>query len=316
MRKIIVCLLLLVYFITVKAQDKIITTKHDTISCKIITISTSRIFYEQTEADKVTGKSISIDEVEGYTRQPKTLANNQYYADNYGYIAKRMHPRKHFWTFNLALGNSYMHELFENLEVAEIDDYYLQLKQGIHLNANAHYLLSDYIGLGLQYSFLNTRLSTSILQELESTYPVYVSANVNVRQYINFVGPSVLFQQYLGQKHKLKLTENLATGFLAYRFEQQKTVDIPSNSYFYTNTDNALTTGKTIGATMGLTAEYFIRPNLSVGVGGSFLYGKLTNVTWEYKNSNGDSEEETHEEMDEPLNLSRFDYSVVLRFHF
>ena len=282
MRKIIVCLLLLVYFITVKAQDKIITTKHDTISCKIITISTSRIFYEQTEADKVTGKSISIDEVEGYTRQPKTLANNQYYADNYGYIAKRMHPRKHFWTFNLALGNSYMHELFENLEVAEIDDYYLQLKQGIHLNANA----------------------------------LYVSANVNVRQYINFVGPSVLFQQYLGQKHKLKLTENLATGFLAYRFEQQKTVDIPSNSYFYTNTDNALTTGKTIGATMGLTAEYFIRPNLSVGVGGSFLYGKLTNVTWEYKNSNGDSEEETHEEMDEPLNLSRFDYSVVLRFHF
>ncbi|MCE5332898.1 MAG: hypothetical protein LLF95_12260 [Bacteroidales bacterium] len=314
MRKVFVCLLLSVFMFSLQAQDKIITTNKDTIFCKIVTLSATQIFYEQTEDAKIAGKSIALDEVAGYFREPQPASVYQPQSNN-SIVTERtaIAPTKP-WILELSAGGSNMPWLLANIADDEMEDAYQQLKKGIYMNASAHYLLSDLIGVGLQYSLLGSGYKGSNFQVLDPSYPIYIASNSKVRQYINYAGPSVLFQQYLDQQRKLKLTETLSGGVLTYRIEEQFSMDVPSPSYYYTNSYNILASGTTYGGRFGLSAEYFVLPYLSVGVGGSFLYSRLSTLTMEY-HSEGNVEESSNQELDNPLKLSRIDYSLVLRFH-
>ena len=314
MRKIFVCLFLSVFVFLLKAQDQIITSKGDTIFCKIVTMSSTRIFYEQTDGTKITGKSIVLDDVVSYSRQTETIAKQTQLNRSEIVERRRTVPEKRI-IFELSVGVSNMPWLLGSVGSSEMNEAYEQLKKGLGVGVSVHNLFTSSIGFGLQYSFFSSGYSGNSFQVIDPTYPIYMVGNIKTRQYVNYIGPSVLFQQFLDPNHKLKLSETLSVGVLSYRNEEQFSMDIPSSSSYTTSSYNVLGNGLTIGGRLGCSVEYLVLPYLSVGVGGSFLYGQLSTMNLEYRDSGGNSESIPNQKLDNSLNLSRFDYGLVLKFH-
>ena len=314
MRKIFVCLFLSVFVFLLKAQDQIITSKGDTIFCKIVTMNTTRIFYEQTDGTKITGKSIVLDDVVSYSRQTETIAKQTQLNRSEIVERRRTVPEKRI-IFELSVGVSNMPWLLGSVGSSEMNEAYEQLKKGLGVGVSVHNLFSSSIGFGLQYSFFGSGYRGDNFQTIDPSYPIYMVGNIQSRQYVNYIGPSVLFQQFLDPNHKLKLSETLSVGVLSYRNEEQFSMDIPSSSSYTTSSYNVLGNGLTIGGRLGCSVEYLVLPYLSVGVGGSFLYGQLSTMNLEYRDSGGNSESIPNQKLDNSLNLSRFDYGLVLKFH-
>ncbi len=314
MRKIFVCLLLSVFVFLLKAQDKIVTSKNDTIFCKIVTMNTTRIFYEQTEGTKITGKSIALDNVASYSRQAETTAKQSQHAHSTATERRQIVPEKKM-IFELSVGVATMPWLLASVGNSEMDEAFEQLKKGVTVGVSVHNLFTSAIGFGFQYSFFGSGYRGDSFQTIDPTYPIYMVGNIKTRQYVSYLGPSVLFQQFLGSNRKLKLSETLSGGLLSYRNEEQFSMVVPSSSSYTTNAYNVLGNGLTIGGRFGCSVEYLVLPYLSVGVDGSFLYGQLSTMNLEYRDSGGNSESLSNHKMDNSLNLSRFDYGLVLKFH-
>ncbi len=313
MKKIVAFLLLSVLAVSNKAQDRIITSNKDTIHCKIVTISTTKIFYEQNEGSKIAGKAINLDDVAGYFRDSKSTVN----TSNTVYVNKQIKQRiapAHPWVLGVSVGGAYLPWFLDNFPDTEENDYEY-LKNEYQFSSSIHYLFSNFIGVGIQHSFIGASRNRDRTEVVDQTYPIYMTGRSEERQYINYVGPSVLFQQFIGSKHKFQLSETLSAGWLSYRNEEQFSMDVPAGNNYHSNNYNVLGIGNTIGGTFGLSAEYYVQPYLSVGVAGSFLYSKLKRVSIDYKNSEGDTRNEPSQELPYALNLSRIDYSLSLRFH-
>lgn len=55
---------------------------------------------------------------------------------------------------------------------------------------------------------------------------------------------------------------------------------------------------------------------MSVGVGGDFIWALLKKASIETRGSNDYSSSTEDQELSDPMNLSRIDYSIVLRYKF
>jgi len=300
---------------TLSAQDKIITVSGDTILCRIVSVSDNRIIYEQ-PADKkqVSGRIIPLNEVAEYFRAPATQSSGEIYISQ---------TPERPWLLSLSIGGGHMPWLLENVAEEEADSY-KNFNNGFALNATAHYLITNNIGFGVQYSFFTSSVkNNSPIPMMTNPFPLYTSSDIHKRQYINYAGLSIVFRQFLDNNRKFSLSETLGGGLLLYRGESQnKTFMLNFYSYmnqqFYAQfqyiSQNSLVTGNTLGATIGISAEYKILPYLSIGIGGNFLHGSLSKVSERYKDSNGGTGNFAGEKLDNPLDLSRIDYLLVLRF--
>jgi hypothetical protein len=296
----------------VNAQDRIITVKQDTIHCQIVSIGTEHINYEQKSTNGyVVGKSIPIDQVATYFRLPRSSSN----------ISSRRPERP--WLFGISPGGSWMPWLFEDVE--DVPDYAKKIATGFHLNVSGHYLITNFFGAGIQYSFFHSSTDGEYPIVINPYYPTYTMSSEKEKQYINYIGASIIFQQFLDKKKKFQLSETLSGGMLFYRGESQTSTTYLNTSYYgssyyapiyFTYSRNTLITGRTFGATAGLSAEYYVIPSLSIGIGGDFLFGSLKKVNGEVKDSEGGKNKIKDQELDEPIKLSRIDYSLSLRFHF
>ena len=236
------------------------------------------------------------------------------------HIVSASRTPEHPWLLSLSVGGGHMPWLLENV-AEESADNYKNFNNGFALNATAHYLITNNIGFGVQYSFFTSGIKNSNPTMINS-FPLYTSSDVLERQYINYAGLSVVFRQFLDNDRKFSLSQTVGGGLLLYRAESQSKIFTYNYSGIYQQyyaqfqyiNQNELVTGNTFGATIGISAEYKILPYLSVGIGGSFLYGSLSKINGEYKNSDSGSGKFAGEKLDNPLNLSRIDYSLVLRF--
>ena len=315
MRKILFLSFVLFVQLAVPAQDKIITTSGDTILCRIVSVSDSRIIYEQrTDKKDVVGKMIPVSEVAEYFRAPVAQLSNEMYH--------RSRTPEQPWLLSMSVGGAYLPWL-ENImgESSENNDY-KKFNKGLALSANIHYLITNNIGFGVQYSFFTSGYKSNYPTMIDSYYPVYSNSDTRERQYINYAGLSVIFREFLDQNRKLSLSQTLSGGFLLYRAESQSKgfwpYYDPSTLQNYTQfrdvSQNTLVTGNTFAGTIGISAEYKILPYLSVGLGGSFMYGSLSKVSGEYKDSSGVTDTVTDVKLPKSLKLSRIDYSLVVRF--
>ena len=100
MKKIIISLLIFIPLQIVSGQDKIITIEHDTIHCRIISVSPIHIQYEQkTENGNTTGIYIPAEQVLVYLRSPQPAEINPYDQTD------RQKPKpinKHYVGFNFS----------------------------------------------------------------------------------------------------------------------------------------------------------------------------------------------------------------------
>ncbi len=305
--------LFLLLFINAKAQDKIISINQDTIHCRIVSISNERIFYEQKNNDgSITGKSMPLSQVAEYLKlhQPETNS----YTDKPEEPKSKFIPENRF-SLRLDAGYSTMPWYLDNLQLSsEMPDYYDKLKSGFHINAGAHYMIRSFLGLGAEYSFFKTDASGSMPIEYFSS--VFLMQSEECRQYIHYLGGSVLFQQHPDARKKFTVSESLSAGVLFLRLEDQSTYPDVSMSGYSDMSDNLLLTGNSFSAKVGLSAEYKLFEFVSLGLGGDFIWCSLKKASFESRGSDNDSYSSDKEELSEPLKVSRIDYSLVLRFCF
>ena len=303
----------LLLFFSAKAQDKIISITHDTIHCTIVSISNERILYELKNNDgSVTGKVMSLSQVAEYSRSHQPEKNSESFELK---TPKPEYSLENPLCLGLNLGGSTMPWYFDNFQsLSVMPDYYNKLKTGFHINANAHYMIRDFLGLGIEYSFFKT--STSGTFHIEYSMSTFLMESENYRQYINYLGPSVLFQQHLDAKRKFIISEALSAGVLFFRMENQITYPNVSQTRYSDNSTNMLLSGKSFSGKLGLTAEYRIFEAVSVGLGGDFMWCLLKKASFELKGSNIASSSNDNQELSAAMKLSRIDYSFVLRYRF
>lgn len=302
MKRLLFLCVLIILGAMVNAQDKIITIGQDTLHCRIVSIGSGHISYEQESANGyMVEKSIPMEQVATYFRMSKSTPNISWRPDR---------P----WLFSIHAGGSWMPWLLKDVEDAP--GYEKKLAKGFHLNASGYYLITRFFGAGIQYSFFHSGVEGEYPTDFNLNYPIYMMTSGKEEQYVNYIGTSVIFQQYLDKNKKIQLSETLSEGVIFYRCESQTSMTYPSSSVYDTHNSNALITGWTFGATFGISVEYSVLPYLSIGCGGNFLFGSLKVVNIERKDSQGSKDKMKGTELDDPLKISRIDYSFVLRIHF
>jgi hypothetical protein len=300
-------------FLGTKAQDRIISISHDTIHCTIISINNERIRYEQKNMDgSVTGKLINLSQVAEYTRSAQPENNPKPRKLK---TSRSVNVPEDLWCLGLNIGGSTMPWYLDNVQSsAALQDYYSKLKKGFHINAAAYYMINGSMGLGAEYSFFNSGFN-GILQSPYST-SIYLMIPERYRQYLNYLGPSVLFVQHPDIRRKFIISESFSVGAMFVRLEDQNTYPNVDNSGYTDITNNSLLTGNTLSAKLGLTAEYRLNRNVSVGLGGDLIWALLKKASFESKGTNNSSSSSENQELTNAMNLSRIDYSFVLRYHF
>lgn len=302
----------LLLFFSTKAQDKIISINRDTIHCNIVSIGNERILYELKNKDgSVTGKFIPLSQVAEYTCTHQQEINSK--------MGKQKAPKPVYtpanpWRFGFNIGVSNMPNYFDHLQsTSTLPDYYNKLKTGFHINTNLHYMIADFFGLGAEYSFLKTNVSGSMQEEYSTS--IFLTVSEKYRQYINYLGSSVLFQQHLDPGRKLVLSESLSAGVLFFRLENQIAYPNINYSNYSDLANNTLLTGKSFSAKLGIAAEYRLLKNVSMGLGADFIWCKLKKASFESKGSNT-SYSSKDQKLSNAIKLSRIDYSFVLLYHF
>lgn len=313
MNKFALLILFLLLFIHAKAQDKIISINQDTIHCKILSISNERIYYELKNNDgSITGKSMPLSQVAEYTKFDQPEPNSK--MDKPATPKSVSSPGNRV-CLGLDAGYSTMPWYLDNYQLSSATpDYYNKLESGFHINAGAHYMIKSFLGLGAEYSFFKTDLRGSM--PIEYSYSLFLMASEKCRQYINYLGASVFFQQYLDARQKFMLNESLSAGVMFIRLEEQTTYPSVSQTGYRDISNNLLLTGNHFSGKFGLAAGYRLFESVSVGLGGDFIWCSVKKARIESKESNNYSYSSGKEKLSEPLKLSRIDYSFVLRYYF
>ncbi len=272
--------LFLLLFINAKAQDRIISLKNNDGS--------------------VTGQSISLSQVSEYLKlyQPET--------------PKKLFPHENRFCLGLDAGYSVMPWYVGYFQIVpKIPDFYDRLKTGLHINAGAHFMITGLWGLGAEYSFFKTDASGTMPIEYPSS--MFIIQSEKCRLYINYLGASVLFRQYLDARQKFTVSESLSAGILFLRLEDQSTYPEISWSGYTDFTDNLLLTGNSFSGKFGLAAGYRLYGPVSVGLSSNFIWGTLKNGSFESRGSDRHRYTSGKQKLPEALKLSRIDYSFVLR---
>lgn len=315
MNKFALLLDFLLLFFSATAQDKIISINNDTIHCRIVSIRNDRILYELNNNDgTVTGKFIPLSQVSEYL-------NSHQQEINLNTGKKERSRSENVYEKPLCLGlNSGISTMpwyleFYSLSSTFLPDYYNKLKTGFHINASAHFMVNRFLGLGIEYSYYKTSTSGSIPG---TTYysSVFLMESEKYNQHINYLGISVLFQQHLDAQRKFTINEYLSVGVIFLRLEYQNTYPNATEFSYTDASTNMLLTGKSYSAKFGLTAEYRVLKDISVGLGGNFISSSIKKVSIESKGSNNYSYKDKNQELSSAINLSRIDYTLVLHYYF
>gem|GEM_PF-721303 len=324
-QSLLISLFVMLLLTATKAQDKIVTTGKDTIECRIISVGTERINYEQKAAgNQVTGKSIAISEVLQYFRTGQSGKSKR----NDRIRTSRQKPERRY-LFSLQGGLAHSFTDFDNYQnmmiqsgvpVSQAEDYVGKLKNGYHLNAGFHYLLATFMGIGADYTFFQaTSDGKFLINGGSGSVPVYVTASIREKLYTHFAGPSVLFQQFPG-KGKIKISETLSPGIVLFRGETRSNdyqIYWGNNDYYdgqppqYYDQSNSLTTSKAFGAKGGVSLEYCFTHQLSAGLAANFIWAKLHKASVKSLNYN-----EEDQELDKALSVSHLDYGFTVRYNF
>ena len=329
-QKLITGFIFLLAFTYAKGQDKIITLQKDTILCEIVSVSPTHIHYEQKGDNQNTvGRFISIEQVHEYYR-------NSQEQEFFPAASKIKRPKEPFdrWRVGIQGGGAYLLSSFfkmeQNMQAAgipqsKIDDYSKQLRNGFYMGADVHFLITRFLGVGLKYSLFttSTRLDYSINTHgyyfitsnvsLGYHIPTYYPISEKDKYYVNYIGPSVVFQHWLDKNRKFRINEELSIGYVRYREEGRY------EPYQYVNTDqgitffnNMLAEGNALGGSAQVAFEYYPLSWLSVGANAGVLLTSFGSL----KVSSKETSTRQNLKGDDRINMSRIDYSVGVRFHF
>lgn len=328
MRKLLLIFLFFVSWAAANAQDRIITIRRDTIECRIVSVNGDRITYEQKNPDNsLVGKSISTLEVLQYYRTGR-FNKEGYQLDD---VKVRRQRPEHRWLFSLQGGmahsftdydDSRMNMINVGNSASAVDDYFGKLKNGYHLNASAHYLLSYFIGIGVDYNlfYAASKGEFLIYNHSQTDLPSFFKYSTDERLYSHFTGVSVLFQGFFDSKKKIRISQTISPGVVQFRQEGRDIQNYGRYSYgygygyggpSYYQPFNSVLTSAPFGAKGSLAIDYALTSHLSAGIAGDFMWAKVRKASAKTSMSVIKGQK-----LENHINISHLDYGLIVHYNF
>jgi len=236
MKNLIISFLILIPLQIVSGQDKIITIQHDTIFCRIVSVSSTHIQYEQKDENQdIVGKFLPTEQILEYYRNSQSSDIN----------SDRQMPKpvnKHYFGFNITPGI------------------------GKYIGRYSSTWDENYFGVGVEYTnrLDNTEVGAGLIISNETSISVPFTAKKYLGEYI-FIGISMMAGYDL-KEESLCIGTVFMIG-LEYVFENGFSLSLtPNLRYSLTNltgnkdnpnsqgviVDTSIKTLQHVGATIGI----------------------------------------------------------------
>ena len=276
------------FAIQLQAQDLIVTSKGDSINCKITKVKSDNIYFVFKYKEEIRNTLLPVNQVAIYQKNYYSTAE----VPANKIPGKEIYPR-----FRAAIsgGWSYRTASISSSVPSDFKNYMQKLRSGFHYDLGVSYFFSEMLGAGIRY---NEFLSSNKIENVYATYPdgstEYGYMNDDIR--IKFIGPSFCLRLFNSTKKNYFFSE-IALGYMDYR-----------DKGFLVNTP-LLIKGSTSGSCMSIGYDIGISKNLALGFQLSALTGVLNRLT----TTDGTFTQTT--KLDEYENLARIDLSIGLRFN-
>jgi len=198
----------------------------------------------------------------------------------------------------------------------QADDYYKKLRYGLSAGADVYYLISQFLGVGVKYSgFTSSVQMNYTVNQNNAAIPTYYSVSEKERIYLNYVGPALLLQQWLGSSHRFRLNEEISAGYIFLRDQMQ----FDPYQYVFVNPItnqkqyNVLKEKTFYSGVVQLSFEYYPVSSLSLGLSAAGVPAIFRSI--KVSDNSMTNVEETLGKS-HSLDLSRIDCSLSVRFHF
>lgn len=279
MKKLFIFSILALSFGQLSAQDLIVTTKGDSLNCKITKVKSDNIYFTFSNNGNTFNSLLPMSNVDSYKYGNQS-------GDGYSSTPS---PDYQKIAFSVTGGYSRrLAKIAENLPSAS-EEYVKQLKNGYHFGADFAYYFTENYGAGAK--FVTFKASNSGNIHVDN----YGRADVKDEISMPFIGP-MFSMRYQNEKNSFLL--NYALGYYGY---------IDKWTVGYTNGTNK---GGTAGLMFDIDYSYWFAKNTALDIRLAFISGTLSSFTRE----SGSSKEKVELEKDQYEGLGRMDISVGLRF--
>jgi hypothetical protein len=279
------------------SQDLIVTTEGDSIRCKITKVEPERIYFSHYSEGVIHETLLPISSIKMY--ETKFYGTPDYLEEsgklNYNYTQ----PKANFPRVRIAAQGGYSYRLAKVPEGMStlLEEYIKKLKSGYHLGGDINYFLSQKFGLGLKYSYYQSknRLNDIYIEYDDGTI---ATGDMSDRIKINYYG-LVLSLRDISKNQSGAWLGSLSFGYMSYynnaEFIREK-MDI---------------TGGTVGMVVDLGYDFFLSDGFGLGLGLSISLGTLSELDLD----DGSTIRTVELDSENFENLSRVDLSIGLRFN-
>lgn len=288
MKKILFLLFFLNCFISVFAQDLIVTKDGDSINCKITKITKDNIYFTFRHKNEIRHTLLPVTELKDHQSDYFQVSD----------IPKEKQPgKRNYPHIRIAFNGGYGYRTsgISSTVPSDFRDYTKELFSGYQYGGDFTYYFSETLGMGLKYSSFNASNSLD---------NVYVEDSNGNRRYgkmsdaikISFVGPG-FSTRFLNRNKKNAFLMNMALGYMGYK-----------NNFMLV--DPYKMNGSTMGIAFDFGYDFTISKNLILGAQISAISGVLTG----YQLNDGNTTQKIDLEKENYEGLNRIEISVGVRF--
>lgn len=283
-------LMLLFSVSDLSAQDLIITSKGDSLNCKIHSVKNEKVYLTFKHKDEI--RTIFI---------PKSNISEMKYGfySNAIVPAARLMVKENYTKWRFAVDGGFVNRtgaIPPGLSSAQ-QNYIKDIKSGSGLSLGIQYFTSENLGFGWLYNHHNSSASLPgfSMQDADGTY---FSGLLSEDVSINFNGP-VYYARFYDIKKKNAVVTGLGLGYLGY---------LDQSSVGNMNFDLI---GGTFGMYLSLGYDIKLSKSLDLGLKIALVGGTLTQYDFVYQNYRETIflDENSYE------NLSHFDLTIGLRLN-
>jgi len=273
---------------SIYSQDLIVTNEGDSINCKITKVKPDNIYFTFKHKDEIRSTLLPLSGIK---------------VHQFNYFQKSEVPKdkvvayENYQHFRIAINGGFSYQTAKVAESvpSEFKDYIKELKSGYHFGGDLTYYFTEPLGFGIKYYLFKSSNS------LDNIYVKDINGNRTYGKMsddltISFIGPT-FSTRLLNYNKRNAFLMNLSLGYMGYSNDE---VII----------DKYKMTGSTMGLSFDIGYDIGLSKNLSLGFQISCLAGTLVKYEWD----DGTKKETIKLEKGEYESLSRFDFSVGLRF--
>lgn len=269
------------------SQDLIVTSKGDSLNCKITKLKGEYIYFTFNYNEKIMNTLLLISDIDSY----------QYAFYPMGEVTESTPKIVNYPRFRFVLngGYSYLTAKISNKVPQDLTQHIKDMKSGYHFGGDVIGYFDESLGVGLKgiiFSSSNSIDNVAFIDENSN----YSQGTLNENLKITFIGPTFSVRTFNLNRTNCFIM-NLSAGYMGY-----------TNDVILI--DKYKITGGTVGFVLDFGYDIELSKNLALGFQLSVVRGALEDANI----SKGGLVQRIELEKENQENLSRIDFSIGLRF--